>query len=109
MTHTTASELQAALHYFGQPAPEPGGFMQSLVQTIVKADLDNVARLAEAFPAATVAVRFIQTDPDGVAVVQAALEHAKGLASDLQPGMASALAFLGGRARMTTPEPPHAA
>lgn len=108
MTHTTTSELQAALHYFGQPAPEPGHFMQHLAQATARADIDNQARLAEGFPAMVAVVRLIQTDPDGVAIVQAALEHAEDMDPTLHPGVAAAVAMMGGRARIQ-PEPPHAA
>lgn len=61
------------LWHFGKPGGyQPDAFTQNLLATITSADLENTARLANAFPGHVAAVTAMQYDPDGAAALQRA-------------------------------------
>jgi hypothetical protein len=57
-------------HYGQQGGVEPGSFTRNLITTIDSADMDNVARLAGAYPSLVAAVIAAKLDPDGIASLQ---------------------------------------
>lgn len=48
------------------PGPEPGGFVTALIETLTKADSENLKRAALAWPGYAMAVGTYKNDLDGV-------------------------------------------
>lgn len=73
MSHSVipAETARHVLAVFGRGGINPGRFGQQLLELIAGADLQNMARLAEAFPAEVEAVRMAQYDNDGITKLQA--------------------------------------
>ncbi|MFE2324651.1 hypothetical protein ACFXD5_12150 [Streptomyces sp. NPDC059385] len=74
MSNTPTIPAETARHVlavFGHGGVRPGRFGEQLISLIAGADLQNMARLADAFPAETEAVRMAQYDNDGIAKLQA--------------------------------------
>lgn len=73
MSHSVipAETARHVLAHFGRGGINPGRFGQQLLELISGADLQNMARLADAFPAEVEAVRMAQYDNDGIAKLQA--------------------------------------
>lgn len=65
-----AETARHVLAVFGHGGVLPGRFGEQLIALIAGADLQNMARLAEAFPAEAEAVRMAQYDDDGIARLQ---------------------------------------
>ena len=74
MSNTPTIPAETARHVlavFGHGGVRPGRFGEQLISLIAGADLQNMARLADAFPAEAEAVRMAQYDNDGIAKLQA--------------------------------------
>lgn len=59
-------DARNALSYFGSMSYSSGGFYQSLMGTINKADLFNRSRLALGFPGLVYAMTIAANDHDGI-------------------------------------------
>lgn len=63
----SAREAQAVLHHYRMPGGvEPGSFVQSLVETIARADPVNRLRLGIGFLGYVSAVYLAELTPDGI-------------------------------------------
>ena len=67
----TPEAAQAVLWYFGDPAGiQPGGFTESLLTTIAKADLENRVILRAAFPELVSAFIAGHREHDGIEMLR---------------------------------------
>lgn len=72
-TETPTIPAETARHVlaiFGHGGVNPGRFGEQLITLIAGADLQNMARLADAFPSEVEAVRLAQYDADGIVKLQ---------------------------------------
>lgn len=67
--HTPISPETAnhVLWHFGHGGHQPGTFTQNLITAFCSADLENKARLGEAYPDLLAAITAMEYDPDGIA------------------------------------------
>ena len=61
---------QHVLYMFGHTGRPPGPFAQQLLQLIAHADRQNLAKLAEVFPAEAEAVRLAQREHGGIDILR---------------------------------------
>lgn len=65
-----AETANHVLWHFGHGGYQPGTFTEKLLAALCAADMDNKAKLADAYPDYAAAVIAIEYDPDGVTNLQ---------------------------------------